>query len=320
MCGYSVVGDANLVPKSGRVAKGCGPARVVSRQSRIQTASYHAGVTMTDDETGRVWCFQCGNDYDEDVAECPECSVPTSEQAPTTAADVGDEGDDQLAYELHEWTGHGRSMLDGMLTRSDIEHAWQGATLIVREADEEAVDKAIAETEVAEMPTLDLNEPTMVYELGELEKEQHARLLRRINESGLSHAFDHRGDLWVYESDEAKVDVVFGTLDEADAAEREFGPGIEDADPAAIMSDLFVAAARLRKKPNDARGIVDFVEANSMVARMTLPYGLTREVWGTVVDQSAELAEVLDGPRDHESDDEVQEMATELHATLRSMV
>ena len=190
----------------------------------------------------------------------------------------------------------------------------------MREADEEAVDEAIAETEVAEMPTLDLNEPTMVYELGALGKEQHARLLRRLNETGLSHAFDRHGDLWVYESDEEKIDALFGTLDEADVGEREFGPGVEDVDPAAIMSDLFVAAARLRKKPNDARGIVDFVEANSIVARMTLPYGLTREVWGTVVDQSAELSEILEGPRDHESDDEVSELATELHAVLRTMV
>ena len=280
-----------------------------------------AGVTSTtNDNDGLVWCFQCGNEYDEDVAECTECGVPTTSTAPTDVSDVGDADDDQLAYEFHEWTGQGRKTLDGMLTSLGIEHAWQGATLIIKEADEEAVDEAVAEAEVVAMPTLDLTQPTMVYELEELDDDQHARLLRRLGEQGISHAFDKNGDVFVYERDEDKVDEIFGGLDEADADEREFGPGLPGIDPVAVMSDLFVAAGRLRKNPNDAKGVVALVETASLVRQMTLPYGLGADVWGEVVDQSSDLSDALSGEETALADVDVEEMATELHDFMRRLV
>lgn len=276
--------------------------------------------TRNDDEAGPVWCFQCGSEFDEDVEQCPECGVPTTAERPQVADEVGDDQDDQLAYELHEWSGQGRSILDGMLTRSGIAHAWQGATLIVREADEEAVDAAITQTEIVAMPTLDLTQPTMVYELDELEREEHSRLLRRLGEDGLSHAFDRQGDLHVYEKDEERVDELFEGLGVADASEREFGPGVEGVDPVGVMSDMFVAAGRLKKKPNDSKGVVGFVESASTVGQMNLPYGIGAELWGTVVDQSAELADVLSGEVEIGHDTDVQEMASAMHALLRTMV
>lgn len=273
-----------------------------------------------DHADGAVWCFQCGNEYDEDVAECPECGVPTTTDAPLQADQVGEVDDDQLAYEFHEWTGQGRSTLDGMLNRSGIEHAWQGATLIVREADEETVDEAIAQAEIVAMPTLDLSQPTMVYELDELEDEQHARLLRRLGDEGISHAFDKNGDLFVYEKDEEKVDVLFAGLDEADVEEREFGPGIEGVDPVTVMSDLFVAAGRLRKNPNDAKGVVAMVETAAVVEQMSLPYGLGVDVWGSVVDQSLDLSDALSGEETSLADTDIEEMAIELHEMMRRLV
>lgn len=275
--------------------------------------------TGTDiDDAGLVWCFQCGNEYEADVETCSECGVPTTEDRPTEAADVGASDDDQLAYEFHEWTGQGRSILDGMLTRSGIDHAWQGATLIVREADEDAVDEAVTEAEVVAMPTLDLTQPTVVYELESLEEEQHARLLRRIGQQGLSHAFDKKGDLFVYQKDEEKVDDIFGGLDEADLSEREFGPGI-DGDPLAAMSDLFVALGRVRKRPGDPRGVLAFVESGRLVEQMRLPYGIAADAWANVVDRTTELSDVLTGDQGY-NDAEVAEMADELHSVLRKMV
>lgn len=274
----------------------------------------------TSGSDGLVWCFQCGNEYDQDVAECTECGVPTTAEPPTSAASVGGDDDDQLAYEFHEWTGQGRSTLDGMLTRSGIEHAWQGATLIVREADEEAVDQAVAEAEVVSMPTLDLSQPTIVYELDELDDDQHARLLRRLGEEGLSHAFDDKGDLFVYERDEDKVDALFAGLDDADDIEREFGPGVPGVNPVEVMSDLFVAAGRLRKNPNDAKGVVAMVENASLVDQMSLPYGLGADVWGQVVDQTLDLSDSLSGEDTALPDADIQEMATELHSLMRQLV
>lgn len=276
--------------------------------------------TNTEESQGLVWCFQCGNEYEEDVAECVECGVPTTSEAPLEPDEVGDPDDDQIAYEFHEWTGEGRKTLDGMLTRSGIDHAWQGATLIVREADEEAVDEAVAQAEVVSMPTLDLSQPTMIYELGELEDEQHARLLRRLGEHGVSHAFDQNGDLFVYEKDEEKVDGLFEGLEVADVAEREFGPGLQGVDPVAVMSDLFVAAGRLRKNPADSKGTISLVENASLANQMTLPYGLGADVWGAVVDQSVGLSDALSGEETALVDTDITELATELHNLMRRLV
>ncbi len=282
---------------------------------------HDCGVTSTtNDNDGLVWCFQCGSEYDEGVAECAECGVPTTSDAPIDVGEVGEVDDDQLAYEFHEWTGQGRSTLDGMLTRSGIAHAWQGATLIIKETDEEAVDTAVAEAEVVAMPTLDLTQPTIVYELDELDDDQHARLLRRMGEHGISHAFDKNGDLFVYERDEEKVDDLFSGLDEPDPDEREFGSGVPGVDPIDVMSDLFVAAGRLRKNPNDPKGIVSLVETASIVDRMTLPYGLGADIWGSVVDQSRDLSGALSGEDSALPDADIEEMAAALHDFMRRLV
>jgi len=276
--------------------------------------------TDADNDDGLVWCFQCGNEYEADVEECIECGVPTTTDAPIEADAVGDVDDDQIAYEFHEWTGQGRSTLDGMLTRSGIDHAWQGATLIVKEADEEAVDEAVAQAEVVAMPTLDLSQPTMIYELGELDNEQHARLLRRLGDEGVSHAFDENGDLFVYEKDEEAVDALFGGLDEADVSEREFGPGLDGVDPVAVMSDLFVATGRLRKNPSDSKGTVSMVENASLVNQMTLPYGLGADVWGAVVDLSARLSDAISGEETDMVDTDITELAANLNDLMRRLV
>jgi len=275
--------------------------------------------TGTDlDDAGLVWCFQCGNEYEADVETCGECGVPTTDHRPSEATEVGGDDDDQLAYEFHEWTGQGRSVLDGMLTRQGIDHAWQGATLIVREADEDAVDQAVTEAEVVAMPTLDMTQPTVVYELDELAEDQHARLLRRMNQQGLSHAFDKKGDLFVYQRDEEKVDEIFEGLDEADLSEREFGPGI-DGDPVAVMSDVFVAVGRLRKRPGDPRGVLNYVESARLVEQMKLPYGISADVWANVVDRTMDLSDVLSGDESY-ADADVTEMADEVHSLLRKLV
>lgn len=273
-----------------------------------------------DQPSDAVWCFQCGNEYEADVEDCVECGVPTTAERPTDVTNVGSEDEDQLAYELHEWTGQGRATLDGMLTTSGVDHAWQGATLIVKEADEEAVDAAISETQVVAMPTLDLNEATIIYELDELDKDQHGRLLRRLGDEAISHAFNREGDLVVYEKDEEGVDELFEGLDEPDPEEREFGPGVPGVEPVSVMSDLFVAAGRLRKNPADAKGVVSLAETASIVQRMELPYGLSAAVWGSVVDQSIALSDALSGEYGDLTDTDIEEMSTELHEFMRRLV
>ena len=60
-----------------------------------------------------------------------ECGLALVDEAPVEAAEVGSSDEDQLAYELHEWAGESRRILDQVLTADGIAHAWQGATLVV---------------------------------------------------------------------------------------------------------------------------------------------------------------------------------------------
>ena len=87
------------------------------------------------------WCFQCQTEYAEDVVECVECGVELVAEAPTELDDVGGSDEEQIVYELHEWTGESRRALDQELTGQNIAHSWLGATLVIRAADEESVDE-----------------------------------------------------------------------------------------------------------------------------------------------------------------------------------
>ena len=60
----------------------------------------------------------------------------------------------EIEYELHEWAGETRLVLDQLLILKEVPHVWQGATLVVREEDEEVADLLIEEAESTSLPTL----------------------------------------------------------------------------------------------------------------------------------------------------------------------
>ena len=71
--------------------------------------------------------------------------------------------------------------------------------------------------------------------------------------------------------------------------------------------------ARRQSKP-DAQTPIEIVD------RMTLPYGLGADVWGSVVDRSGELSDALSGADSALPDADIEEMATELHDFMRRLV
>ncbi|GIT46118.1 MAG: hypothetical protein Ct9H300mP12_07030 [Acidimicrobiales bacterium] len=58
--------------------------------------------------------------------DCVECGVALVSEPPADPAEVGASDEDQLAYELHEWAGESRRILDQDLTAAGVAHAWQG--------------------------------------------------------------------------------------------------------------------------------------------------------------------------------------------------
>ena len=70
----------------------------------------------------------------------------------------------EIEYELHEWAGETRLVLDQLLLLKEVPHVWQGATLVVREEDEQATDQLIEEAESTSLPTLESDAETIEYE------------------------------------------------------------------------------------------------------------------------------------------------------------
>ena len=117
----------------------------------------------------QVWCFQCGAGYAAEVAACVECGVATVSEPPGDVADVGEADEDQLEYDLHEYSSQSRSMMESLLLGTGVPHAWQGAVLVVREADEDQVDTFVAAVDRAAAPALPDDAPRVGYELSDFD-------------------------------------------------------------------------------------------------------------------------------------------------------
>lgn len=269
-----------------------------------------------------MWCFQCGASYEAGVVACVECGVGLVDHPPLAPEEVGDLDDEQIAYEFHDWSFESRRMLDQLLTGRRIAHAWQGASMIVRVADEDAVDELVEEVEVAALPTLDPELEHTVYEMEGWTAEKQTVLSNRLGAAGIAHEFDVNGDLVVHADDEARVDEV---LDDIEARWEENGGAADDEgddelvdldglDVNELLSTLFDAADRLRRNARDAQGVLRFLDNAPTLERMGMPFGFERPAWDAVRDATRSLHELLDA--DDSEDDEVQAQAQQLRDLL----
>ncbi|MCQ3809723.1 MAG: hypothetical protein KTV68_04125 [Acidimicrobiia bacterium] len=266
---------------------------------------------------GMVWCFQCGAPYDEDVSECVECGVATFPSPPQPAEGVGGPDDEQLAYEFHEWSYGARNGLEAALREEGLEHAWLGPTLIVCEADEEEVDKAVEGVLRAQLPDLDKSLPAVVYELGDYDDAQKADVMSELLSEGIAHEVDYAGNLVVGEADEEAVDAVFDRMINA-AAQRQFGPGLPGVEPYQVLEALFLSSDRLRRNTSDTKAVEDFAIAHGQVVQLSLPWGYDGDFWRSMLDAADELREALvAGPDPTDGDIAAEQAAVTLRDLLR---
>ncbi|MGI8776737.1 MAG: hypothetical protein ACR2LJ_04995 [Acidimicrobiales bacterium] len=94
-------------------------------------------------------CPFCGAEYALTEARCWECKVALQEDSPPTlAVDETAEGGEEVLYELDDWPVASRVELTATLAARGIPSRWEpGLTLAVREADDEAAEKALDELE-----------------------------------------------------------------------------------------------------------------------------------------------------------------------------
>lgn len=245
-----------------------------------------------------VWCFQCGADYTAEVTHCLECGVMTLPFPPTPVTKVGNADEEQLVYDLHEWSWEARSLMASFMYAEELIHGWQGASLVVREADEEKVDALVARVNEAGMPSLDPNEPQMEYEIDDLTDEQTSALTNLLTQSGIPYEYDMDGNLVFHEKDEPRVEEVVDQWVEAEAeagSESEFGEGSPSVHVPELLGTLYDMSGRLIQNIGDVRATDDLLAAVERLHDLDLPFGFTREDWRKVREVSAELSEMLLG-------------------------
>jgi hypothetical protein len=270
-----------------------------------------------------MWCFQCGAAYDAGVAVCVECGVGLVDAPPLAPEEVGDLDDEQLAYEFHDWSFESRRMLDQLLTGHDIAHSWQGASMIVRAADEAAVDDLVEEVEVAALPTLDAELEHTVYEMEGWTAENQTELSNRLGVNGIAHEFDVNGDLVVHADDEGRVDEILDDIESRLAGGDGFGDGadaldLDGLDVNELLSTLYGAADRLRRNARDSNGVLTFLDNAPTIERLRTPFGFERPAWLTVVESTRSLHDLLDA--DDSDDDDIRDQAQRLRDLLFGLI
>ncbi len=226
---------------------------------------------------------------------------------------------DQAVYALHELSMAERTLVDQLLAGQEIPRVWEGTNLVVPMAARGQTDPLVVQAVGLEVAQLDPDAPKLVYELDEWTDAEVSRLTEGLDELGIAHEFTYEGALVVLEEDDARVEALFDSIEFPDALEPDL-----DADAAsgletqAILSDLFVAADRLRKHARNADGVLALVSSAKAVDGLDVPFGFAPAVWSDIVAQAAGLREAIEG--DDELDDQIEERAGELRALLRNYV
>jgi hypothetical protein len=252
--------------------------------------------------------------------------VPLSDRRPLALDELGSEDDEQIAYEFEELEPIQRLHIDELFWTNGIPHAWDDTSLVVREEDEEAADKLIDDADRDAFLTSGAEQVS--YELAEWNDTQREQLVDVLDGAGIEHAWDEHGELVVLEHDEERVDAILDSVefpealpvdDSDDPAEIEAEEqlAVQGLVPQDVLSELFVAADRLKNDPLDHEGVLSLVDAARLAETLPLPYGFAPAVWRDLLQQVEGLRVALEG---EVNDEKVMELATELRTHLRSFV
>ncbi len=270
---------------------------------------------------GSMYCFQCSREYLDEVTECAECAVGLVQTKPTPPEEVGDHDEAQIAYELYEWSFEARRMLEGLVTSEGIAHGWQGAVLIVREADEDRVDALVEQAEEFDGPALADDIEKIGYGMDDWTGENQQALVETLGLNGIAHEFDAEGELVIAEDDEERVDMIIEKLTAKLAVEDQLGEGSQVIEGLALndlLGDVRSLSNKLKKNPGDAKATIAIVKKSELLADLRTPFGFDSGRWSQIRMSANDMAELLSS--EDRSESEVTETAQALHQILEGTV
>jgi len=268
-----------------------------------------------------MYCFQCAREYVEEVTECVECGVELVSEKPTPPEQVGEQDEPQVAYELYEWSFEARRMVEGLLTSEGISHGWQGAVLIILEADEDRVDGLVEQAEQADGPILDPDIEKIGYAMDDWTAEAQSALVDALGLSGIAHEFDAEGELIVGEDDEDAVDELIDHVSERIAIDDELGEASQVIEGLALndlLGDVRVLANKLVKNGGDAKATLSLVKKAAVLGDVRTPFGFDSRRWSKIRLRASHMVGVLSD--ENREEDDVHEAASALSLELAEVV
>jgi len=256
--------------------------------------------------------------------------------------------EEQLVYEMAEWSLAMRAEVAAALADAGVPHVWDGMDLLVHLDDEDVVDEITERIEnefgvnSATAPAstesrvdqdededwddeFDDDDDLLEYDLARWSQRLRQNLVTALDQAGVVARL--RGAaLIVRAEDEAAVESAIDVVsaqsletqedleaDLADTSDDEAEDGSYSA-----MSDLFLAADRLQRDPEDGEGIRLLADTVDAIDAEDPPFGISPPAWQQVVAASEALADAL--AEDEVDDDAVGERARELRGILRPLI
>jgi len=209
-------------------------------------------------------CPWCGAERSAADTRCRDCKLSLADPPEPTLAEGADE--DDVGFELEEWSAAERGRLSAGLRERAISFRWEpGLTLVVRLADEELVDAL----------------------LDDMESEDRGS--RRGAPVDGDEDFD--GD-----DDDLDGDDDDGDDDGDDDEDEDDEEGGERAQ--AAMGDLFVAADRLMQRPDDGKVAERLLAASAVVQGSNPPYGFEPVAWLQIRELASAVVEAVETDAD----------------------
>jgi hypothetical protein len=231
------------------------------------------------------------------------------------AGGAGDAAEGEaLVYDLDDWSAIERQAISDRLREAGVPHGWEGTSLQVAAVDEAAVENVLDLVEGEAEQPLDPDRDQVAYDLSEWDDDQVHALGRALRAAGVAYSWDAE-ELYVYADDEAAVDELFDRVAHPDEIEAEEDDGEIDGE---VLGDLFVAADRLQRDPEDPDGVLVVLRQGEPLDPEHPPYGIGRPEWAHLCGKVTAVADLL--AADEVDEDAVIASAADLRTALRPYV
>jgi hypothetical protein len=280
-------------------------------------------------------CPACGAEYAEWTPRCAECDAPLLPPGDAVnPLDLPEE--ERVVYEMGVWPLDLQASAAEALAESGVPHAWDGTDLVVPLVHEAHVDALLdsieAEAGLASEADEGSGEPTdpdaeLVYDLDDWDADARDRLATLLDEGGIPYRWEDGDEtegaaLVVAGRDEAVVEQLMDRIEYPDALVADDGeeaPVEHGEAPYELLSQLYLAADRLKGNPLDPDGIADLGDAVDEADPMAPPYGIAPTLWARALELADEVADALAGDEEEHTDDAAAK-AGELRELLRPYV